>query len=465
MARERAQDQRRAAGCGAIALVAGAVALAPVPALRAQQPDGAPVQLTAHQDHERLMHLLGITALRPGANPSDPNAPNAPNYDEALANPYPDLPDPLITMDRRRVTTPELWWTVRRPELVELFDREVYGRVPANVPAVRWEVTGTTRDTVGGVPAISTSLVGHVDNRADTFITVDIRATLSLPVNARGPVPAIMQFGFVFPPRPGAPAGPPPGFVNWRALALARGWAAVWIDTYTIQGDNGAALTRGIIGLTNRGQPRGLEDWGALRAWAWGASRVLDYLETDSAVDARRVALEGHSRFGKATLVAMAYDRRFAAAYVSSSGEGGAKLHRRNAGEIVENVAGEGEYHWMAGNFLKYAGPLSWDDLPVDSHELLALCAPRPVFISGGTREHGDGWVDVRGSFLAAVAASPVYVLLGARGLGTTGFPPVETGLTDGALAFRQHAAGHTDGPNWPVFLDFVARYFEQPGR
>ena len=149
--------------------------------------------------------------------------------------------------------------------------------------------------------------------------------------------------------------------------------------------DNGAGLTQGIIGLCNRGQPRKLDDWGALRAWAWGASRALDYFQTDKSVDARQVAIEGHSRYGKATLVAMAYDQRFAIAYVSSSGEGGAKLHRRNWGEIVENLAGAGEYHWMAGNFLKYAGPLTWNDLPVDSHELVALYATA-VFIGTGER-------------------------------------------------------------------------------
>jgi len=251
--------------------------------------------------------------------------------------------------------------------------------------------------------------------------------------------------------------------VNWQALVLARGWGTAQINTGSIQRDNGAGLTTGIVGLVNRGQPRFMDDWGALRAWAWGASRALDYFETDPAVDARRVALEGHSRWGKATLVAMAYDTRFAAAYVSSSGAGGAKLHRRNAGEIVENVAGSGEYHWMAGNYLKYAGPLKPTDLPVDAHELVALCAPRPVFISAGDR--GDGWVDARGSFMAAVAAQPVYQLLGARGLRTREYPPLETGLMEGELAFRQHAGGHTDWQNWPVFLDFAARYFQQATR
>jgi hypothetical protein len=156
----------------------------------------------------------------------------------------------------------------------------------------------------------------------------------------------------------------------------------------------------------------------------------------------------------------MAYDLRFAIAFVSSSGEGGAKLHRRIFGELVENVAASGEYHWMAGNFMKYAGPLTANDLPVDSHELIALCAPRPVFISAGTVEKGDGWVDAKGSFLAAVGAGPVYTLLGKKDLGTSEFPPLQTPLIDGDIAFRQHAQGHTPMPNWPTFLMFADRYF-----
>ena len=219
-------------------------------------------------------------------------------------------------------------------------------------------------------------------------------------------------------------------------------------------------MTSGIIGLGNKGQYRKPDNWGALRAWAWGASRALDYFETDKAVDARQVGLEGHSRYGKAALVTMAYDPRFAIAYVSSSGEGGAKLHRRDWGETVENVAGSGEYHWMAGNFIKYAGPLNWGDLPVDAHELIALCAPRPVFIGAGATQ-GDGWVDAKGMFMAAAAAGPVYVLLGKKDLGTTNFPPMETALIDGEIAFRQHSGGHTDAPNWPTFLKFADRYIK----
>ncbi|NLG77441.1 MAG: acetylxylan esterase, partial [Xanthomonadaceae bacterium] len=191
------------------------------------------------------------------------------------------------------------------------------------------------------------------------------------------------------------------------------------------------------------------------------ASRALDYLETDPDVDAKRVGIEGHSRFGKAVLVTMADDPRFAIAYVSSSGAAGAKPHRRNFGELVENTASAYAYHWLAGNYLKYAGPLTWDDLPVDSHELIALAAPRPIFIGAGAVEEGDGWVDPKGMFIAAVAAGPVYRLLGKRDLGTSEFPSIGTALIDGDIAYRQHEGGHTPGPNWPTFLEFAARYFE----
>jgi len=249
---------------------------------------------------------------------------------------------------------------------------------------------------------------------------------------------------------------------SWQEQVLALGWGYAILTPTSVQADNGAGLTRGIIGLVNQGQPRKLDDWGALRAWAWGASRALDYFETDHSVDAKQVGVEGHSRYGKAALVAMAYDQRFAIAYVSSSGEGGARLHRRNFGELVENVAGTGEYHWMAGNFIKYASLFTPNDLPVDSHELIALCAPRPVFIGAGATQ-GDGWVDAKGMFLAAAGAGPVYKLLGKKDLGTTEFPAIETPLIDGDIAFRQHSSGHTPAPNWPVFLTFARRYLKGP--
>jgi hypothetical protein len=424
-------------------------------------------------DYNQMLGQLGIAKIRQGAS-GTATAPNAANYDESKANPYPNLPDPLTLKNGKKVTTAEMWWKERRPEIVEDFDREVYGRMPKVLPKVTWELVSTTNDKNGDYSIITKKLVGHVDNSACPSITVDIQLTLVIPANATTPVPVIMQFGnapgaggFGAAPRPAnaqAQAnatprpGPPPG-PSWTQQVLAKGWAYAYLNPASIQADNGAGLTKGIIGLANKGNFRKPDDWGSLRALAWGADRAIDYFETDKAVDAKKVAIEGHSRWGKAALVTLAYDPRMATAYVSSSGEGGAKIHRRNAGELVENVAAPSEYHWVAGNFIKYAGPLTWNDLPVDSHELVALCAPRPVFISAGS-SNGDAWVDAKGMFLSAAGAGPVYKLLGKKDMGTTEFPPIETSLTDGDVAFRQHTGGHTDGPNWPTFLAFASRYF-----
>lgn len=430
---------------------------------RAVAAESPAAEVTTEDDHRAMMEQLGIESLRPGANPNDPEAPNAVNYDEAKANPYPTLPDPLVTKSGERVTTAETWWKVRRPEIVEDFDREVYGRVPVNAPTVKWEVVSTTEEKVGDTPVVTKKLVGHVDNNSTyPAIDVNIDLTLTTPAEATGPVPVMIEFGWVFPPGFRRPNRPPPTGPTWQEQLLERGWGYAILLPTSIQADNGAGLTNGVVGLANKGQFRRPDDWGALRAWAWGASRALDYLESDPAVDAKRVGIEGLSRYGKAALVAMAYDPRFAVGFIGSSGEGGAKLHRRRFGELVENLTGSGGYHWMAGNFLKYGGPLTADDLPVDAHELIALCAPRPVFVSYGaaTGQGAEGqWVDQRGSFMAEVAAGPVYRLLGKKDLGTSEFPPVETALVEGELAWRQHSGGHTTGPNWPTFLDWADRY------
>jgi hypothetical protein len=284
-----------------------------------------------------------------------------------------------------------------------------------------------------------------------------------------------MMFGFGSMPDDPVPSfGPPRAeFADPPSTEqlVAAGWGYVSISTASIHADNGAGLTKGIIGLANKGRRRRPEDWGALRAWAWGASRGLDYLETVKQVDARRVGIEGVSRYGKAALVTMAFDRRFACSLVGSSGEGGVKPHRRNFGEAVENLTGSGEYHWMAGNFLKYGaseavfGAKTANDLPVESHELVALCAPRPVFVSYGIPEKGDAnWLDQQGSYMAVVAAAPVYRLLGARAAGegedykTARMPPVGTELLDGPLAWRQHAGGHEDRSNMKYFIAWADR-------
>ena len=441
----------------------------PPPAIPAPTPEQLAIQAASNKDRQRMMELLGIKTLRPGASGS-PNGPNPANYDEAKADLHLPLPNPLVLNNGQRVTTARMWWTDRRPQIAELFNEDIYGRVPARLPKVTWEVVSVTREKNGDVPVITKTLVGHVDNSIDPAFTVNIGLTLSTPADARGPVPVMMEFGLskaimeMFAkrfPQFAAMAGTGP---TWQQQVLAKGWGyAEYIPT-SVQADNGAGLIEGIIGLANKGQPRKPGDWGVLRAWSWGASRALDYFETDPAVNAKQVGIEGHSRYGKAALVAMAYDQRFAVAYISSSGEAGAKLYRHRFGEEIGNIAAVNEYHWMAGNFLKYDGPLTVADPPVDANELIALCAPRPVFISGGATQ-GDGWVDAKGMFLAAVGASPVYELLAKKGLGTTVFPPIETALISGGLAFRQHSGGHTPAPNWPTFIEFASRYLHAPAQ
>jgi hypothetical protein len=487
------------------------LALLAVP-ISAQQPV---TQLSAEQDHRLMMEQLGIERLRPGKN-ADESAPNPANYDESLANPYPDLPDVLLLEDGRRVTTPEMWWEERRPEIVEHFEREVYGRVPSDVPDVTWEVLVDEPERVGFIPVIARQLVGHVDNSSYPPVNVDIEMTVVVPARAEGPVPLLMMFGRSRLPAPAQPPeedlarinealkrllverdsslaavfdtyrayepigrmaaatpafGPPAGQGGdppTTQQLLAAGWGYAYIDPSSIQADNGAGLTQGIIGLVNKGQPRKPDDWGALRAWAWGAARGLDYLETDPLVDATRVGIEGVSRYGKAALVTLAFEPRFAMGLIGSSGKGGATLLRRRFGEAVENLTG-GEYYWMAGNFIKYGaeegslGRMTAEDLPVDVHELIALCAPRLTFISYGVPEQGDAhWLDHQGSFMAAVAAQPVFRLLGATDLGvpddpyTAQMPPVNQGLLDGRLAWRQHDGGHTDAPNVRTFIEWA---------
>jgi hypothetical protein len=477
-----------------------------------------PAALTAEQDHQNMMDQLGIKALRPGPS-GDEKAPNHANYDESKANPFPALPDPLTMQDGQKVTTTEMWWTSRRPELLELFSKYVYGRVPNLVPRVTWTVAAVDHEMIGFTPVIAKDLIGEVDNSSAPAIKVRIHMTLVTPANAKHPVPVLMMFGRAGFPSPNEPRGEELDRINKALKALlaqqdpslkdviaqhpawepmketpfkfpemnedgglpntwqlvADGWGFVLFDPASVQADDGAGLTRGIIGLVNKGQPRKPEDWGALRAWAWGAGRGLDYLETDPAVDAKRVGIEGVSRYGKAALVTMAFDQRFDMVLVGSSGKGGATLLRRNFGEAVESLTG-GEYYWMAGNFMKYGaseaafGSMTPGDLPVDSNELIALCAPRLTFISYGIPAKGDAkWLDHEGSFMATIDANRVFTLLGAKGLDVAGdyhtakMPPVNESHIDGQLAWRQHDGGHTDAPNMKYFLQWADKLNAPP--
>lgn len=474
------------------------------------------VNFTPAEDRENMMKQLGIRAMRQGPS-GDEKAPNHANYDEALANPYPNYPDVLTLKNGKKVTTATQWWKERRPEIVEDFEREVYGRVPKDAPKVNWQVKVTDHEFMGFSPIVAKQLVGHADNAAYPLIDVNIAMTLVLPANAKGPVPVLMMFAPSALPAPAQPARDeleqineavkdmllskhpelkaifdkypaynliaaqnygfnrfaprPAGDLPAAQQLIAAGWGYVLIDPATIQADNGAGLTKGIIGLANKGQPRKPSDWGALRAWAWGASRALDYLATEPMVDIKHVGIEGVSRYGKAALVTMAFDDRFAMGLIASSGQGGTKPSRRNFGEALESLTG-GEYYWMAGNFLKYGaadagfGTKTAGDLPVDAHELIALCAPRLTFISHGVPSQGDAnWLDHQGSFMATIAAGPVFKLLGAKDLGLSNdykvekMPAVNVGILDGQLAWRQHDGGHTDGPNIKYFLSWANKF------
>jgi hypothetical protein len=457
-----------------IALAVAAAAQAP--------PDAATrehlARLTA-ADYAAMQQQLGITAMRPGPS-GNPSAPNFANTDESKANPYPSIPDPLVFASGAPVRSARQW-PQRRLELLESFSREVYGRVPRQAPRVTWREVRRVSTTLGGRAVRAREVVGHVDNRAYPEITVDIRLMLVTPAEAQGKVPLMIMFR-----GGGLPGDPPPPLPpNFRPPAprpgddppateqlLAAGWGYALLNPASVQADNGAGLRQGVIGLVNHGRPRRPDDWGALRAWAWGASRALDYLETDPTVDARRVGIDGVSRYGKAALVTMAYDTRFRYGLIASSGAGGGKLLRRTFGEAIENLTGSGEYHWFAGNFLRYGaaagstGAKTALDLPVDAHQLFALCAPRPVFVSHGVPEQGDAhWIDQRGGWMATLAAAPVYQLLGARVDGvagpwrTTAMPAVNEPRLDGPLAWRQHDGGHTDAPNWKHFIAWAASW------
>lgn len=431
---------------------------------KGKHPDFIPA---GYDDYQNMLDQLGIKKMRRGRDARVKDTSN-----EATANPYKEtMPDLLTFKDGTKVKTADQW-PKRRGEIVEEFEREVYGRIPKNVPKVEWEVTNTAEGESNGIATVTKTLTGRVDNSAFPQIEVTIQANFTVPKHAAGKLPILLQFGFGFGGKPGAPSRPN----SWTQQAIDKGWAYGTIMPASIQGDNGR-LREGIIGLTNKGQPRKPDDWGALRAWAWGVSRLVDYFDAhpDSGVDPSKVCITGVSRYGKAALVTAAFDERIAAGFIASSGAGGAKLFRRDFGELLENLAGRGGYHWMAGNFLKYAADeATFDkktvaDLPVDQHELIALCAPRLCFISYGVPEKGDpNWVDAHGSFMAAVLAGPAYRLLGKKDLGTPGnyltdkMPPINT-LTGGELAWRQHDGGHTNVPNFPAFFEWAGHYITTP--
>jgi hypothetical protein len=384
------------------------------------------------------------------------------NYDEAKVGTY-TLPDPLKLADGTPVRDAKTWQTRRRPEIIKLYETQIFGRLPANVPKVQWRVTETDSTARDG-QAVKKQVVGTV---GDGPRAVQVNLSVYTPAGAGKPVPVILLANFgggnAPPPTPArgstTPA-PPLGEPPVAEDILKRGWGYATLRYQDIQPDRANSLTEGVIGLTlapGQTQPPP-EEWGAITAWAWGISRAIDYLATDRSIDARRIALQGHSRLGKTALWASATDERIAAVFASCSGEMGAALSRRDWGETVDDMTQNFPW-WFAGTFQQWAG--RWNAMPVDAHMLIALSAPRPVYVTGGT---ADQWADPVGEFQAAVAAGPVYRLLGKKDLGTSALPPLDTPLTSGEIGWHYHTGPHTASlADWQGFLTFLDKYF--PGK
>ena len=395
----------------------------------------------------------------------------ATNYDEAKVGTY-TLPDPLVCKDGSRVKNAGTWFAKRRPEILEAYRAEIFGRSPDAGTNVTFNVWETSAYALGGA-AVRKQIEINFSSTADGPFAhlllytpagkTSVPTFLCLQFNGNYTViddPAIA----IFPGwngKPGVlamPKNPVRGEFarNWKIPeTLARGYGIAIIDYREIEPDSsgGAGFK---YGVHKNFPPTGADGWGAIGAWAWGASRALDYLATDKDVDAQRVILFGHSRLGKTVLWAGAQDTRFAAVIANCSGEMGASLSRRDYGETVDDVAKHFPY-WMCGNFQKYAG--HWNNLPVDSHFLLSLIAPRPLFLNTGSE---DRWGDPHGEFLAARAATPVYALLGKTGISETNFPSLDHALQHD-ISFNCHTGKHDVLPSdWDNFLDFADAHFKQ---
>ena len=377
------------------------------------------------------------------------------NYDEAKAGTY-TLPDPLKMSDGSAVRDAKAW-AKRRAELVRLYETQIYGRTPANTPEVAWQVAETDPKARDGA-SIRKRVVGTVGSSAQT-----INVTLHTPAALTKPVPVILLINFGGgPPPPAGTVARGPGLPQDPPVAaeiLARGWGYATVGYADIQPDRANTAAEAVMALTSgtgdAAAAPAPDSWGTIAVWAWGVSRIVDYLETDRAVDGKRIALFGHSRLGKTVLWASAKEERIAAVFSSCSGEMGAALARRDWGETVDDMAQN--FPWQfAPAMQQWVG--RWNEMPVDAHTLIVLSAPRPVFVTGGT---ADQWADPVGMFNAMVAAGPVYRLLGRKDLGTTELPPVDTALTQGDLGWHYHTGGHTATPaDWKAFLEFLGKYF-----
>ena len=420
--------------------------------------------------HLSRRSMLG-TALAPLAlNFQLGGQPPKRDYDESKVRSY-TLPDPLLWSNGQRVTSPAQW-PKRRAEIVQMFETNMYGRFPARLPGTRYEVNSVAKDALGG--RAERKLVTALLTRQKIDRTMDI--LIYLPKERPGPVPMFLGVNFRGNQTVNADPGIPistkwaPYGADHRATEttrgaqanqwpvehiLERGYGLATIYSADLSPDFNGGFDQGVQPLFHAaGRPgRAPDEWGALGAWAWGMSRVMDYFETDREIDHARVAVIGHSRMGKAALWAGGYDTRFALTVSNCSGAGGAALSRRRFGESVKDLNTNFPF-WFCENFKTFSD--NEDALPMDQHELLALCAPRPVYVGVADQ---DFHADARGQFLSAMNASPVYKLLGTDGFGAKEMPPVHQPVQT-TIGFHMRAGRHDITMyDWDRYLDFADKH------
>jgi hypothetical protein len=408
-----------------------------------------------------------------GAPAAAQNPPDA-NYDEAKVGTF-KLPDPLVGADGKPVASTSAWRRQRRGEILELFRSHVYGRSPARPRKLRFVMGAVDRKALGG-KATRKEITIHFSEQADG---PHMDLLLYVPNDAKKPVPAFLGLNFKgnhsVSTEPGITLSkawmrPGDGVVGNHATEATRGAEASRWQVETVVG-RGYALATAYYGDIEPDHPEGWktgvrslfaksprpsDDWGAIGAWAWGLSRALDYLETDHDVDAKHVAVLGHSRLGKTALWAGVQDDRFAIVISNDSGEGGAALARRNFGETVKRITASFP-HWFAPAYSKYADDPS--KLPVDQHELIALVAPRPVYVASAL---DDKWADPHGEFLSAKNAEPVYKLFGLEGLGADDMPPVDHPIGK-TIGYHIRTGKHdVTAYDWAQYLDFADRHLRR---
>jgi hypothetical protein len=391
-------------------------------------------------------------------NFSDKSSGMFPGPDSARVGVYTPI-DLLKMKNGKTITTADEWWNKRRPEIVKDIEEQLYGKIPAEsiLPKVTWDVK-TATGGVGNSAYIQKEVTGTIDisGYPEVRNRPVIRFTLRTSAKITEPSPVIIFFG---------------GFGNALDMYWERcnpkGWGICVFDLTALQPDNGASLTSYLIGLVNKGNWRKPSDWGTLAAYSWGVGRIIDYFETDKDVNAKIIGLSGVSRYGKATIVSVAYEPRIAIGFPGDAGSLGTKMNRRHWGQDLENSTASNEYHWMAGTFFKWAGelhegqylPRKIENCPVDAHSLLALCAPRPMFFDAGST---STWCDPYGVYLTTYNATPVYELLGKKGIVMNDpKPQVDKAYIGGTVGYRCHNGGHTDVPDWPAFLEFAAKQFD----